>query len=734
MISKCSFNLANRTEIQLLNNSPGIITKLQSPSDHAPTNLAAALAQAKLILPGDQKPSSLKATRHLSNSMKELATQTDEDLKGPADKAAGKPRRNSIRQWVAGATHRKKYSAACKQLKESLSRESSLERSDVHPTGAQQLHASKHPAKITSSSSLLPQFSLKDDSAMPATGAGDRPKERKRRMSTFTDWKPSFGGASGPFGLTGRPSAADALEAADRTKQAETKAAKDPATKKAPQVAQQAQQAEPQKVAQQTADKGIGESAIDRPVHLNKLDEEAEEEEENITELSSPQLSKRSSAVAIHEMKSSPGTSLSGVFYCSSSVQSISNRKSSLSIQTQGSSRMSINSTGDSVASHAAGSSAQATKLQRRSTLNVGQYSRQKQRVAGKEDKERYLHPNDLEPKPRSASSDLTLDTAFHSSFLNRHQAPASPVRLAAEDDSLSPSSLPTTSNYATTQPSPIVTQTIAEEIAQRSLVPLQHTAIDFHQPTDPVDTALPVEHTQLTANAIHPPAAVPTISTRTSSRHSSYASSRSSRHRSSTSRSGRSGGRHSSSNLGAPDEKSTRTAQDTATGPTDTGEPAAIRPRKFCKYFRWYDWMTKRDDRSLFIFHPDNRLRLKCIRVTEHKTFDYVVLIFISLNCITLAMERPKIPPWSTEREVLNAANYIFTFVFAVEMALKVIAKGLFYGDEAYFTSGWNCMDGLLVGVSLFDLTLSMIAQRSPRILGILRVFRLLRSLRPLR
>ena len=42
--------------------------------------------------------------------------------------------------------------------------------------------------------------------------------------------------------------------------------------------------------------------------------------------------------------------------------------------------------------------------------------------------------------------------------------------------------------------------------------------------------------------------------------------------------------------------------------------------------------------------------------------------------------------------------------------------------------------MDGLLVAVSLFDLTLSMIAQRSPRILGILRVFRLLRSLRPLR
>ncbi|XP_074604858.1 ca[2+]-channel protein alpha[[1]] subunit T [Brevipalpus obovatus] len=155
---------------------------------------------------------------------------------------------------------------------------------------------------------------------------------------------------------------------------------------------------------------------------------------------------------------------------------------------------------------------------------------------------------------------------------------------------------------------------------------------------------------------------------------------------------------------------------------------------RKFCAYFKWYDWMSKRDDCSLFIFPPDNRIRFNCIYMTEHKCFDYVILIFISLNCVTLAMERSKIPPWSFEREFLTAANYVFTVVFAIEMALKVIANGLWYGEKAYFTSGWNVMDGILVGVSLFDLVLSLFAQKSPRIFGILRVFRLLRSLRPLR
>lgn len=155
---------------------------------------------------------------------------------------------------------------------------------------------------------------------------------------------------------------------------------------------------------------------------------------------------------------------------------------------------------------------------------------------------------------------------------------------------------------------------------------------------------------------------------------------------------------------------------------------------RKFCIYFKWTSWMSEREDNSLFLFSPENKLRRRCLWLADHPYFDYVVLIFISLNCITLAMERPKIPPYSREREFLSFANYAFTLVFGIEMLVKVIAKGLFYGRDAYFHNGWNIMDGSLVGISLLDIFLSFFAQRSPRIFGILRVFRLLRSLRPLR
>ena len=42
-------------------------------------------------------------------------------------------------------------------------------------------------------------------------------------------------------------------------------------------------------------------------------------------------------------------------------------------------------------------------------------------------------------------------------------------------------------------------------------------------------------------------------------------------------------------------------------------------------------------------------------------------------MNCITLAMERPNIPPDSHERFFLSTCNYIFTVVFTVEMFVKV-------------------------------------------------------------
>lgn len=102
-------------------------------------------------------------------------------------------------------------------------------------------------------------------------------------------------------------------------------------------------------------------------------------------------------------------------------------------------------------------------------------------------------------------------------------------------------------------------------------------------------------------------------------------------------------------------------------------------------------------------LFPPLVRFRLLCQSIIAHKLFDYVVLAFIFLNCITVALERPRIlqgslvtssvsvarrraprvfassplssslPSLLQERLFLTISNYIFTAIFVTEMTVKV-------------------------------------------------------------
>uniref|UniRef100_A0A1A8CTJ1 Calcium channel, voltage-dependent, T type, alpha 1I subunit n=1 Tax=Nothobranchius kadleci TaxID=1051664 RepID=A0A1A8CTJ1_NOTKA len=143
-------------------------------------------------------------------------------------------------------------------------------------------------------------------------------------------------------------------------------------------------------------------------------------------------------------------------------------------------------------------------------------------------------------------------------------------------------------------------------------------------------------------------------------------------------------------------------------------------------------DWCESREDWSVYMFSPQNKFRLLCQSIIAHKLFDYVVLVFIFLNCITVALERPRILQGSLERLFLTISNYIFTAIFVAEMTVKEVSMGLYLGERAYLWSSWNILDGFLVFVSLIDIVVSMAG--GAKILGVLRVLRLLRTLRPLR
>uniref|UniRef100_A0A671SVZ1 Voltage-dependent T-type calcium channel subunit alpha n=1 Tax=Sinocyclocheilus anshuiensis TaxID=1608454 RepID=A0A671SVZ1_9TELE len=155
-------------------------------------------------------------------------------------------------------------------------------------------------------------------------------------------------------------------------------------------------------------------------------------------------------------------------------------------------------------------------------------------------------------------------------------------------------------------------------------------------------------------------------------------------------------------------------------------------------RLYRWLEhkqpqWCWERVTWSLYLFPPQSRFRVTCNKIINHKMFDHVVLVIIFLNCITIAMERPRIDP-SSERIFLTLSNYIFTAIFVTEMTIKVVALGWCFGKKTYLKSSWNILDGMLVMISVIDILVSMISNSGTKILGMLRVLRLLRTLRPLR
>ncbi|XP_066529784.1 voltage-dependent T-type calcium channel subunit alpha-1H [Hoplias malabaricus] len=180
---------------------------------------------------------------------------------------------------------------------------------------------------------------------------------------------------------------------------------------------------------------------------------------------------------------------------------------------------------------------------------------------------------------------------------------------------------------------------------------------------------------------------------------------------------------------LHLPTELPSELSREDSTTEEDMDDSVCFRLKKMLDVYK-PQWCKDHEDWSLYLFSPQNKFRMACQRLISHKTFDYVVLVFIFLNCITIALERPSISTHSTERMFLTISNYVFTVIFVAETTVKVVALGFY----SYLQSTWNVLDGVLVLVSLIDILVSLAYTGGNRILGILRVLRLLRTLRPLR
>ncbi|KAM5301400.1 voltage-dependent L-type calcium channel subunit alpha-1S [Glossophaga mutica] len=149
------------------------------------------------------------------------------------------------------------------------------------------------------------------------------------------------------------------------------------------------------------------------------------------------------------------------------------------------------------------------------------------------------------------------------------------------------------------------------------------------------------------------------------------------------------------------------------------------------------------RPPRALFCLTLENPLRKACISIVEWKPFETIILLTIFANCVALAVY---LPMPEDDNNALNLGleklEYFFLVVFSVEAAMKIIAYGFLFHQDAYLRSGWNALDFIIVFLGVFTVILEQVnviqsntAPLSSKGAGLdvkaLRAFRVLRPLR---
>ncbi|GMH69806.1 hypothetical protein TrST_g4693 [Triparma strigata] len=156
----------------------------------------------------------------------------------------------------------------------------------------------------------------------------------------------------------------------------------------------------------------------------------------------------------------------------------------------------------------------------------------------------------------------------------------------------------------------------------------------------------------------------------------------------------------------------------------------SAYMTEKQIEWVRTQKQLASRKPKKFIAPPPESaKVRYKLFFVVTSEKFEMLIMGFIIANIGFMMTEhKGQIEEWSL---VLEIMNYIFAFVFTLEMILKWFAMG----TTAYFSSGWNRFDFTIVMLTIVSLILDWCNVELPfdptllRVGRIARVFRLVKS-----
>lgn len=136
--------------------------------------------------------------------------------------------------------------------------------------------------------------------------------------------------------------------------------------------------------------------------------------------------------------------------------------------------------------------------------------------------------------------------------------------------------------------------------------------------------------------------------------------------------------------------------------------------------------------ERVLYLFEPNSLIRRFFVFLGSQILFDVIVFASIAVSCVFLIItppyeDLPGVKPLISY-ELIALLNFVFTIVFTIEFFVRVLSQGLIFTKTAYFKSGWNILDSLVLFFAWIDESGVLPEGR------VAKVFRLARALRPLR
>ena len=93
------------------------------------------------------------------------------------------------------------------------------------------------------------------------------------------------------------------------------------------------------------------------------------------------------------------------------------------------------------------------------------------------------------------------------------------------------------------------------------------------------------------------------------------------------------------------------------------------------------------------------------CRALIENVICDGFLTCLVIFSSITLAFNPPLMDPNHRSLATLAKIDLVVAIIFICEMAIKLVAYGIWEGDDAYFKDPWNFLDAFVVFISILSM-----------------------------